>query len=87
MRFWLKQILIALDQLANAFLKGWADETISARCFRCSDRNPYKQLRKIIDKVLFWDRKGTKRHCELSYESEINRRHSPPEERNHAKSS
>jgi len=82
-----KQVLIAVDQLLNTLAGGFADETISARCFRCRDRQPYKQLRTIIDKVLFWDKEGTKRHCELSYESEIERRHLPPEERNHAKSS
>jgi hypothetical protein len=82
-----KQVAIAGDQLLNTLLGGYADETISSRCFRCRDRQPYKQLRKIIDAVLFWDHVGTKRHCELSYESEINRRHLPPEERNHAKSS
>jgi hypothetical protein len=74
-------VAIAVDQLINALAGGFADETVSSRCFRCRDRQPYKQLRKIIDAVLFWDRDGTKRHCELSYESEIKRRHSPPEER------
>jgi hypothetical protein len=74
-------ILIAADQLINALLGGWADETLSARCYRCKHKQPYKQLRKIIDAALFWDRDGSKRHCELSYESELERRHSPPEER------
>jgi hypothetical protein len=83
----LRQVLIAGDQFINTLFGGWADETISARCWRGRDRNPYKQLRTIIDTVLFWDKEGDKRHCELSYESEIYRRHLPPEERNHAKSS
>lgn len=30
----IKQIMIAIDQLANALLGGWSDETISSRCWR-----------------------------------------------------
>ena len=31
-----KQVLIALDQLANTLLAGHADETLSARAYRLS---------------------------------------------------
>lgn len=30
----MKQILIAIDQLANAVIGGWADETLSAAAWR-----------------------------------------------------
>ena len=30
----MKQILIAIDQLANAVIGGWADETLSSRAWR-----------------------------------------------------
>lgn len=30
----IKQVLIALDQLANTLAGGYADETISSRCYR-----------------------------------------------------
>ena len=45
----MKQILIAIDQLANA----------------------------VIDAIFFWDRQGPKRHCQLSYESELLRTQLP----------
>ena len=32
----MRQVLIALDQLANAILAGHADETLSARAYRLS---------------------------------------------------
>lgn len=31
---YLKQVLIAFDQLINALLGGWADETLSSRAWR-----------------------------------------------------
>lgn len=33
-RSWAHQVFIAADQLLNAILAGWADETLSARAFR-----------------------------------------------------
>ncbi len=72
------QVLIALDQLFNAILNGWADETLSARCWRL--RNHRKQwaiLRGVVDALFFWQ--GN--HCEQAYQSEVLRLHSPPSER------
>lgn len=34
MRRYLKQVLIAFDQLINALLGGWADESLSAHAWR-----------------------------------------------------
>lgn len=78
----MKQILIAVDQLLNSllfFLPGgcWADETLSARAWRCRAMAPFNMLQPVIDRLFFWD----KEHCRTSFESEVERRQSPPEER------
>lgn len=76
-----KQILIALDQLLNTLLfwlpgGTWADETLSARCWRCRDKQPFKTLQPVID-LLFFD----PAHCVDSYLSERKRSQLPPEYR------
>lgn len=68
----MKQILIALDQLANTLGGGMADETLSARAWRTQS-----PLHKAIDVLFFWDRVGPKRHCQLSFESELLRTQLP----------
>lgn len=72
----MKQLLIAIDQALNSLSGGMADETLSARCWRCRDRQPYKFLQPVIDR-LFFDRE----HCKKSFESEKNRSQLPPEYR------
>ena len=67
-----RQVFVAADQLVNALLGGWADETFSSRCHR---ENPRRA--KIIDAILFFD----KEHCQRSFESEQLRRYLPPERR------
>jgi hypothetical protein len=64
------QTLIALDQLVNAMLGGWADETLSSRAHRENQR-----LAKVIDTILWFD----ENHCYHSYNSERNRSQLPPE--------
>jgi hypothetical protein len=70
------QILIALDQLANTLIwiddDSWADETLSARCYR----KKWWALEAIIN-LLFWDRN----HCMDSFMSEQQRKHLPEEYR------
>lgn len=66
----LAQVLIALDQLANAICGGWADETLSSRAYRESPR-----VEKFINTLFFWD----KDHCYESYVSEQLRTQLPPE--------
>ncbi|CAK7028226.1 MAG: hypothetical protein DELT_02668 [Desulfovibrio sp.] len=74
----LKQIAIAADQLLNTFIPGgWADETISARCWRLRSRRAWGVARLVIDTVLFFD----KNHCEESYNSEKLRTQCAPEYR------
>lgn len=75
----LKQLLIAIDQLANALLFGYADETLSARSWRLSAKSePMRYIRIAIDALFFFD----KDHCRTSYLSEIKRKHLPVEYRN-----
>lgn len=74
-------VLIALDQLGNALLRGWPDETFSSRAFRWHKNGKRSWPKRIIDGIFFWDRETGKRHCELSYESEREGRQLPPEAR------
>lgn len=78
-----KAVLIAFDQLANTLLKGWPDETVSSRSWRWHISGKRHWPCKMIDTIFFWDRdKATgKRHCELSFISEREDRHLPPEAR------
>jgi len=67
----MKQILIAIDQPANAVLGGWADETLSSRAWREERR----RLVVVIDCIFFWE----DNHCKASYISERRRLQLPPE--------
>ncbi len=72
----LEQIPIALDQLVNTVCGGWADETISSRAWRMRTKSTaWSWLRETIDFIFRWQ----KDHCKTSYESELERRHLPPE--------
>lgn len=74
MWFYIKNILIALDQLLNAVFKGWPDESLSARAYRLEQERGRKWPRFLIDSILFFD----KDHCHRSYLNEVERRQSPP---------
>lgn len=68
----LKQIAIAIDQLANTLLGGMADETLSARAHRTGSAwEPF------IDALFFWQIG----HCFQSYISEKERKQLPTEYR------
>lgn len=66
------QVLIALDQLLNALLFGFADETLSSRAYRADrDGKAFGQFfRPCIDTIFFWQ----DRHCYQSYLAEVQRR-------------
>lgn len=72
-----REVLIAFDQLLNAILGGWADETMSARCWRLRQHQPYKALRPVIDGLFFFQPE----HCRSSYESEVLRTQLPKDYR------
>lgn len=69
------RVLIAFDQFVNTLLGGMPDETISAKLWRLKDRQPYKVLRYLVDKLFWFD----KDHCRTSYESEIKKTQLPEE--------
>lgn len=70
-----KGVLIALDQLVNALLGGWPDETLSSRAWRWDRDGKRKWPRVLADTLFFWE----KGHCEESYRSEREGRQLPPE--------
>jgi hypothetical protein len=76
-RAWAWQIAVAVDQLANAALGGWADETLSSRAWRAAQRGrrPGAWLVPVIDRIFFWQ----PHHCRTSFESERRAIQLPPE--------
>jgi len=80
------QFLIALDQCLNCFVSlfiggGWADETFSARCWRCGEiegSKTWKVARKVVDTIM---KPIEKDHCRISFLDEKMRRQAPVEER------
>ena len=70
-----KSVLIALDQLANALLDGWPDETLSSRAWRWEQNGIRSWPRRIIDVLFFFDPE----HCRESFESERTGWQQPPE--------
>lgn len=74
----MKQVLIAFDQLINALFGGWADETLSARSYRSSEKSfRWYLMMRLIDCLFFWQ----DAHCYNAYESEKKRNHLPAEYR------
>jgi hypothetical protein len=81
------QVFIAVDQLINAlwpsFLWGhlsYADETLSARCYRAHRDGKRMGIwfMKFIDLLFTWQGPG---HCKNAYLKELDRRGVPPEYR------
>jgi hypothetical protein len=66
------QVVMAFDQLVNALLGGWADETLSARCHRTKSI-----FEPVINVIFFWQPD----HCRKAYEWEMSRGDLPPEYR------
>jgi hypothetical protein len=73
---YIKNILIALDQLFNSFVFGAPDETLSARAYRLRDEG-WWIVYKVINGLFFWQDD----HCKGSYTSEVIRKHLPEEYR------
>lgn len=74
----LDQIAVAFDQFINTLFGGWADETLSCRAWRQREKKRrWKIIRRVIDALFFWQ----KGHCKRAFESELKRRHFPPEMR------
>lgn len=75
MKKWLEQVAIAIDQLINALLGGWADETMSSYAHRLRIEKNITWVECVIDALFFWQED----HCKTAYESEQARKHFPPE--------
>jgi hypothetical protein len=73
------QFLIAIDQLFNTLLGGWADETISARAWRQRHKVRWQLAVDLIDMVFFWQ----DGHCRLADEAEHTRLQSHPAQRSY----
>lgn len=91
MRF-ANQLFIALDQVCNVLLAGYADETLSARAFRAARRDGGGRWA-VVQLVIDWlfvpqdwlvrargEWTGA-RHCERAWQQELDRRQYPPEYR------
>lgn len=78
MRYFMR-IAIAFDQLANALIGGWPDETLSAYAHRMREKGqPYwGWTASAIDKLFFWQTG----HCAAAHEAEVKRWQSPPSTR------
>lgn len=76
-REYFKGIFVCLDQLLNAILGGYPDETFSSRVYRKSvaGQKIWKMLHWLVDKMFFWE----DNHCYVSYKNEITGKYSPKE--------
>lgn len=74
---YLKNLLIAIDQLFNALFGNYCDETLSAHAYRRSTKGK-PLFANIIDTIFFWE----KNHCYESYLSEVYRKQYPDEYKN-----
>ena len=76
---YLRNVLVALDQLVNAALNGQPDETLSSRAWRTEQKSqPYwSWTRRVIDALFFFQ----PNHCQLSYNNEKSRALLTPEQR------
>ena len=99
-RIWAHQVFVAADQLVNAILAGWADETLSARAFRLGRRDKLADRWgrwRIAEMLIDWlflpedvvlairdSAWPLIRHCERAYVNEHDRTQLPPEYRHHA---
>lgn len=74
---YLIQLLIAIDQLINVLLFGYADETLSSRAWRSYEKGKIfgKIFKPLIDTLFFFQ----KNHCYESYLFERRKMQQPPE--------
>jgi len=68
------EILMALDCLLNAVLRGWYHETLSSRAWRawCTGRVFGQVFRPAIDVLMIWQT-WRMDHCQRHYDAEVAR--------------
>ena len=71
---YLVQLAIAVDQLLNALIGGWADETLSSRAYRQQHKKHWLIAMKIFDRLFFFQ----SNHCMKAYQSELLRHQTFP---------
>lgn len=75
-----EEILLGLDQFVNTLCGGYADESISARCWRMNKKQRWRGkwwfFRRMVDLLFIWQKKH---HCCYAYRSEVMRRQYPSE--------
>ncbi len=72
------QFLIALDQLLNTLIGGYADEMLSARAHRLQHTSrAWARARRVINALFFWQPD----HCKAAHKTEYDRRQLPAEYR------
>ena len=77
--FWLQQVAISVDQLVNALLGGWADETLSSCAWRMERAGrPWGRITRPLIDALFFFQPG---HCRAAFDAERQRVQAPPETR------
>ncbi len=69
-----RSVAVAVDQLLNALLNGWPDESLSSRAWRASEAGT-AWPKKLINALFFWQ----KDHCLSAYTNEREGRQLPPE--------
>jgi len=74
-RRYFHQLAIAVDQLVNAALFGWADETLSSRAYRTQYKRRWRVIMRVINGIFFWQ----ENHCRDAYLFERDKGHVPPE--------
>lgn len=76
MRYYFK-VGLAIDQLLNALLGGWPDESLSARAYRWDRDGKCGWPLRVINHIFFWQID----HCFEAYCAEQEMQHLPPEYR------
>ena len=71
---------LGIDQLINALLGGYPDESLSARAYRWDRDGKRSWPKKIINLIFFW----MNDHCRSAYHCEQELRHMPLEYREKA---
>ena len=71
---WRIEVLMALDCLLNALLRGWHHETLSSRSWRAwvLDRVFGRISKPVIDLMFSWQ-KHPEGHCKAHHEAEVAR--------------
>lgn len=84
MRWYVINLLCAIDQLLNAVCGGWCDETMSAHFYRLHrDGKPWGWLMRPVDLLFAWQtlHPGAIGHCHSAWLKELERYQMPPEAR------